>query len=83
MININASIIPKRARLRIDQPSARAVNRLIEVSSRKSILSGNNETEPIFFATINSTKKYVRFNKATTIAMRLKVGTKFLGTESF
>jgi len=54
---ITPSAIPKRARLVALQPSATAITRLIEVSSRKSTLSARSETEPITIATPNSTPK--------------------------
>ena len=48
------------------QPIATKIKILTEASSRKSMLSANRETEPIFTAKENSTKKYARFAIATT-----------------
>ena len=55
--NMAASAIPTRDRARSDQPSASRIRRLTDVSSRKSMLSANSETEPIEIAALNSTKK--------------------------
>ena len=52
-----ASTMPRRARRDADQPRARAISVLTEASSRKSMLSAKSDTEPIAFATPNSTAK--------------------------
>jgi len=54
---IPESAIPTRARHRADQARATRMRQFTEVSSRKSILSANSETEPIANATANSTPK--------------------------
>ena len=54
---MTASAIPSRDRACNDQPSASRISRLTEVSSRKSMLSANSETEEIEIADVNSTKK--------------------------
>src|SRR6185437_180351 len=57
MSRIPASAIPTRALLRAVQPRAMRIKILTEVSSRKSILSANKETDLIAVATENSTPK--------------------------
>ena len=52
-----ASAMPARTRAGADQPSASTIRRLIAVSSRKSTLSANSDTEPMARATANSTPK--------------------------
>jgi hypothetical protein len=57
MSRMPASTVPTRERLRAPQPKAMRIRKLIEVSSRKSMLSAKRETEPIASATLNSTPK--------------------------
>ena len=54
---INANAMPSLARAFGGQPSAKAISRLTDASSRKSMLSANSETEPIASATTNSIPK--------------------------
>ena len=54
---IPATAIPRRARLLALQPSATAIKKLTDVSSKKSMLSAKSDTEPIATATANSTPK--------------------------
>jgi hypothetical protein len=49
--------MPIRARERALQSSAKRIRKLTAVSSRKSMLSANRETDPIAIATANSTPK--------------------------
>jgi len=66
--SIPARTIPRRARLLALQPSAMAIRRLTDASSRKSMLSAKSETDPIAAATANSTPKYATFRIATMMA---------------
>ena len=54
---ISASAMPTRERRAADHAIAKKISRLTEVSSRKSMLSANSDTEPIASATANSTPK--------------------------
>jgi hypothetical protein len=56
-IRMPASVIPTRARRAALHPKAARIRKLTEASSRKSMLSANNDTEPIARATANSTPK--------------------------
>ena len=49
------------------QPIAIKIKIFVEASSRKSILSANRDTEPIFCAKKNSTQKYERLAMATNL----------------
>ena len=49
--------MPTRERRAADHAIAKKISRLTDVSSRKSMLSANSETEPIASATANSTPK--------------------------
>ena len=51
---------------------AKKIIRLRKPSSRKSIESANNDTERVFSAEKNSTKKYKKFIKATNKTVFLK-----------
>jgi hypothetical protein len=68
MITANAN--PMRARATALHAKANAINRVTAASSRKSMLSANNDTEPIANATANSMPKYTRFAAATMRTMR-------------
>src|SRR6516165_3937993 len=63
MSRIPANTIPTWERWRALQPRAIRIRKLTEVSSKKSMLSANRETEPIASATLNSITKYARFKK--------------------
>ena len=52
-----ARAIPRRARFRAVQPSAKTIRKLTDASSKKSTLSANSDTEPMAIAVVNSTPK--------------------------
>lgn len=49
---------------------ASRISRLTAVSSRKSTLSANRDTEPMRLATANSMKKYAKLAAATNATAR-------------
>src|SRR6516165_4412535 len=77
MSRIPARTIPTWERWRALQPRAIRIRKLIEVSSRKSMLSAKSETEPIASATLNSTTKYARLRMATRATTQRKRSSNF------
>jgi Zn2+/Cd2+-exporting ATPase len=71
IIRTRARAMPRRARALMVQAMPKKMSRLTDVSSRKSMLSANSDTDPIERATANSMPKYPRLRSATiSIARR-------------